>query len=138
MNRINESEAEIRRIDREILGSVDIDDRGHYIRKPNTPERTERYKALKSQQEEKRDYWKKRLEDIGGVKYSRDSVKKEGMVKFLGNWYPVVRVNPKSVTVGRWLDCDMTYQVPYAELHGYVEPDKVEEVKKRIAEKGGA
>lgn len=49
-------------------------------------------------------YWKKQLEEAGGLKVTPDDVKVGDEILYLGTWYEVVRVNPKTVTIKNWLD----------------------------------
>ena len=60
-----------------------------------------------------------RAEQIGAgqvVDHSRETIAKGDLVKYMGKWLPVKRVNPKSVTVdwGTW-----SPTVPYADIEGH-------------------
>ena len=50
------------------------------------------------------------------------SLKQGYSVRYRGSWYPVVRVSPKTVTIGNWLGvASMTYRLEYSELSEYRE-----------------
>ena len=49
--------------------------------------------------------------------YTKSEISKGDRLKYRGTWYPVRRVNNKTVTVGNWLGVDsFTWHVPYAEI----------------------
>jgi len=49
-------------------------------------------------------YWKKELGEAGGLKVTPADVKAGDEILYIGTWYEVVRVNPKTVTIKNWLD----------------------------------
>jgi hypothetical protein len=63
-------------------------------------------------------HWSQEL-DFAGV-LTPDDIAKGDFIRFIGRWYEVVRVNPKSVTITRWLDIEgWTYRVPYSEIQAH-------------------
>ena len=74
--------------------------------------------------QEKLDYWKSKLSEIAAANSeagkrtpSPETVVKGGYVNHRGQWYPVVRVSKKSVTIGNWLGvATFTFRVPYTDL----------------------
>jgi Domain of unknown function (DUF3560) len=68
-------------------------------------------------------YWKQIYADLqaSGIAstHSRDSITKGDLIKYRGHWYPVVRVNPKTVSV-RLHDCaSWTNTIGYHEISGH-------------------
>lgn len=62
----------------------------------------ERAKRELPQAIEKRDYWKKKLQDLGGL-FDASTLKKGDMINTTLGTFPVKSVNKKSVTVTHWL-----------------------------------
>ena len=62
----------------------------------------ERAKKELPEAQEKRDYWKAKLESIGGV-FDISTLKKGDMIKTIYGIFPVKSVNKKTVTVSHWL-----------------------------------
>jgi len=125
-NRIETLGAEIRKLERQITAPR-LDAEGGYV--PATPEQIEAARArLNPYIDEKRDqlaYWEgvraAQIESGTATGYSRENVQKSDRVKVRGHWYPVVRVNAKSVSVQTpysWTDT-----VPYAELQDLSRPE---------------
>jgi len=58
------------------------------------------------------------MENIGGLKYTKEKLKGATHVVYRKyGWYPVIRLNPKTVTIGNWLDVETsTWKAPYAEI----------------------
>ncbi|WP_198808348.1 DUF3560 domain-containing protein [Leptolyngbya sp. BL0902] len=63
-------------------------------------------------------HWSQELDSAGVL--TPDDMAKGDFIRFIGRWYEVVRVNPKSVTITRWLDIEgWTYRVPYSEIQAH-------------------
>lgn len=45
------------------------------------------------------------------------------------SWYPVKRVNKKTVTISGWLSVESTFQFPYTDIQDYRSPDEVPQQK---------
>lgn len=58
-------------------------------------------------------YFENKLDELGGVQYSKDNVKPGDMVKIRNSWKRVVRANVKTVTT---LDYGFQLKYPYAEI----------------------
>jgi hypothetical protein len=125
-NRIETLGAEIRKHERQITEPAYNSRTGY---EPATEEQMERRRArLTPYIEEKRDrlaYWEgvraAQIETGKATGYSRETVQKGDRVKVRGTWYPVVRVNAKSVSVQTpysWTDT-----VPYAEVQDLSRPE---------------
>lgn len=125
-NRIEKLSAEIRKLERRITEPRYDAERGYV---PATPEQIGAARArLTPYIDEKRDqvaYWEgvraAQIESGTATGYGRGTVQKGDEVKVRGYWYPVVRVNAKSVTVRTphsWTDT-----VPYAELQDLKRPE---------------
>ncbi|PIP94762.1 MAG: hypothetical protein COW00_01850 [Bdellovibrio sp. CG12_big_fil_rev_8_21_14_0_65_39_13] len=79
--------------------------------------------------EEKLSYYKCQRNQIieqqkedGKIIPSPQTVDKDDLVKYRGSWYPVVRSNQKSITIGNWLGIStFTWRAPY---------DAISEIKK--------
>lgn len=60
-------------------------------------------------------HWSQELKAAGVL--TQDGIAKGDVVRFIGSWYEVVRVNAKSVTVTGWLGIDgWEYRVPYSKI----------------------
>jgi len=121
-NRIEKIAADIRRLERYIASDVYDRERG-YI--PATDEqKAARAKANADKLAQMRDqlaYWEQvRADQIATGKatgYGPDQISKGDQVKIRGHWYPVVRANPKTVSVQSvhgWTD-----RAPYAEVQDH-------------------
>ena len=53
------------------------------------------------------------------VDYSKDNISKGDLIHYLGDWYPVVRVNAKSVSIRQQPDRTWTRTVEYHKLTGH-------------------
>ncbi len=85
----------------------------------------ERYAALVAKYDEMINYWKKILEDLGGLRVTKNDVKVGDEVRFCGGWSKVVRINAKSVTIDNWLDVKgWTYLAPYDKITGVRHPEE--------------
>ena len=75
------------------------------------------------QANEKLGYWQNRMNQIetrmkedGHIVPSSETIKVGDLVEY-GGWYPVVRINKKTVTVSHWLDIPkFTYKIPYSRI----------------------
>ena len=82
--------------------------------------RVKRAKAI-----EDKAYWEKHLKSLGGVKYSKASVKAGDQVQIRRRWYDVERVNPKSVSVTWRLGGMVTTKTfPYREIQDVRKPQE--------------
>lgn len=57
------------------------------------------------------------------VNYSKDIISKGDLIHYLGDWYPVVRVNAKSVSIRQRPDQSWTQTVEYHKLTGHKAQD---------------
>lgn len=64
-----------------------------------------------------------RYEASGGVVAEKEKPEVGGAILFIGTWYPVVRVNAKSVTIGEWFG-KFTYRVEYDKVAGVMSKAK--------------
>lgn len=82
-------------------------------------------RARKKEATEEREYWAKHLKSLGGVKYSRENIKKGDSVLLRGRWYKVARVSAKSVsvvwTLGGWTG---TKTFPYRQIRDVKGPEE--------------
>ncbi len=77
------------------------------------------------------EYWSKSLKDLeaellnqGGKVASPETIKPGYLIKY-GNWYPVVRVNKKTVTISHWLDVPkFTFKLPYTKIQSFKAPEE--------------
>lgn len=70
-------------------------------------------------------HWSQELESAGVL--TPDDITQGDHVRFIGRWYEVVRINPKSVTVTGWLGIEgWTYRVPYSEIQSHKPKAEVE------------
>jgi hypothetical protein len=75
------------------------------------------------QAQEKLEYWLKCMSQIeekmnvNGVNVpSPESIKVGDLINYIG-WYPVIKINKKTVTVSHWLDVEtITYKIPYSKI----------------------
>lgn len=67
-------------------------------------------------------YWNGELAEVGGLTYSKQRLVDEQAthVKYGGKFYPILRLNEKTVTVGKWMNDNpkLTFQIPYSSLSG--------------------
>ncbi|GAB3761328.1 hypothetical protein [Spirosoma pomorum] len=108
-NRINEAQAEVNRMQRGV-------DKGQYL---------DHYQPRLKQSQELLAYWEKQLADAGGLRWSKEKLKNVGATHIQYNGYkylPIIKVNEKTVTVGRWLTNESTtpYNVPFSKVTGYL------------------
>lgn len=103
-NRIKKNEALIRKFKRELEGTdlkwgVDADGNdklGHY---PAKGDRASRLVGWIAEAEEQIAFDKSRLEAAGVKTYGKDTVAPGDMIKYGGDWYPVVKSNGKSASI---------------------------------------
>lgn len=113
--RIEEAKAEIRKLER---GLKDPWDEAH----------AEKLRGLLEREQDKLAFYEACMEEVGGLPWTRERLKEMGAthVKVIGQWYPIERINKKSVTVNHWLGYEgSTYRVSW---------DKVQDAR-RIEEK---
>lgn len=91
-NRIDENEAQLRDIDRK-LSSTD----SHGCTPEALAEWKTKLSSIRTEYQEKLDYFTAAMAALGGVAYSRENVKPGDMVKIRGTWEVVVKSNPKTV-----------------------------------------
>ena len=90
--RLEEAQAEVRKAERELAGV------GYYHQEPPEGRERARWEGLLAEAQERATYWQGKLDEAGGVRYSRDSVHKGDLVKCRHGWERVVRVNRKTVS----------------------------------------
>lgn len=125
-NRIEKLSAEIRKLERRIVEPRYDAERGYL---PATADQIEAARArLSPYIDEKRDqlaYWEgvraAQIESGTATGYSRENVQKGDRVRVRGHWYPVVRANPKSVSVRT--EHGWTTTSPYAEIQEHSRPE---------------
>jgi hypothetical protein len=89
----------------------------------------DRLRARRKEAIEERAFWAEHLKSLGGVKYSRESIKVGDRVKYRRQWYRVERVNPKSVTLKRQaIDSPVqlhgTFTLKYREIRDHKEKEE--------------
>ena len=104
--RITDQEATLRDVQRRITGNSTRQQIADYTAcgYEDTPKPAEgKYLAqLKARETECLDtieYWRNELAALGGIKYSKETIKKGDSVLSRGQWRKVVRVNVKSVSI---------------------------------------
>lgn len=108
--RIKDAETGLRDVDRKLAGSQG----------EPTGEWLERLTAMRADFIDRLGYWKAKMEVVGGVQHDKTTIAKGDRVLYGHAWYPVVRVNTKTVTVSHWLGIpSMTWQVPYPEVRDH-------------------
>ena len=116
--RVEEAETEIRKLEKRIKQAESLGGHEEYI---------ERINGVIATTKDKADYWRAKIEEAGGVTFSRETVKKGSFIRYRGTWYPVKRVNPKSVTISHWLGVEsLTWTVPYAEIKAMKEVEEAQ------------
>jgi hypothetical protein len=114
MNRIEEEEAYSRRLRRNSGSYSD-------------------YTTHITDTQEKIDYWKNRLKVVEGRIQdtarriaSPENIKIGFWIKYLRQWFKVIRVSKKSVTVCNWLGVEsLTWKTRYADIDDFREPSEV-------------
>ncbi|HEX7673538.1 MAG TPA: DUF3560 domain-containing protein [Bdellovibrio sp.] len=74
--------------------------------------------------QEKLAFWQNRLAEIdnslaekGELVPSAETISVGSLIYFIGSWYPVIRVNKKTVTISHWHGIEtMTWKVDYTEI----------------------
>lgn len=86
----------------------------------------ERGKRELAQAQEKLEFWKKKLDSIGGL-FDVSTLKKGDIIHTTYGNFPVVRINKKTITVSDWLKCGPTskFNIPFSIILGKVESEKV-------------
>lgn len=128
-NRVDKIEAEIREAHRELDGYtrvyfVDAGGRKHGDTfPPATGARRDRLVARMDELADQRAYWQQiRAEQVAAgvaTNYGPDSIAKGDQVKIRGTWYPVVRVNKKTVSVPSVVGGSWTDTAPYREIQDH-------------------
>lgn len=77
-------------------------------------------------------FLQEKLEELGGINYSKENVKPGYMVKIRGYWDLVVKVNPTTVLIKSTTGMCLTYR--YAEIQEMKIPENYQEVNKKITE----
>ena len=87
------------------------------------------YESRRQEVTDKRDYFKGLLAEVmqeraenGKVIPSPTTISKGDLVKYRGTWYPVVRVNRKTVTFENWIWEKGQWQAAYAEISDVKKP----------------
>jgi hypothetical protein len=108
MNRIEEAEVNLRRLERDGHHYSDAE-----IRVKETTEKLKYWKCRQAEVE-------KMLNDAGLRVASPKNIKTGYFVRYGGSWYEVVRVSKKSVTIKNWLGVPtFTFRLRYADLTDY-------------------
>ena len=104
-NRIAENEARLRKLERDCKGYSDFESR-----KKEVEEKLSYFKKLRNQVIEEQ-------KENGRIIPSPLTIDKEDLVKYRGTWYPVVRVNKKTVTFKNWLGIEtFTWKAAFDEI----------------------
>lgn len=118
--RVEEAETEIRKLEKRIEQADGVPDK-------QSSEYIELAKGWIATAKDRADYWRAKIEEAGGVTFSRETVKNGSFIRYRGTWYPVKRVNPKSVTISHWLGVEsLTWTVPYAEIKAIKEVEEAQ------------
>lgn len=123
-NRIQTLEAALRGVERDIVGREqwvrEPDGRDVWRRRPVTGERLAELEVRKATLTDEIEFWRGvRAEQVAhgqATDYSRDTVGPLDLVRYRGDWYPVARVNAKTVTIPSMTGGSWTSTVPYHEL----------------------
>lgn len=119
-NRIDENEKHVRDVDRRLakMASYGL-----------TPEQEQEYKErlanVRVKYQEKLDYFTAAMNALGGVGYSRETVKPGDVVKIRGRWEKVVKSNGKTVAVTSCFPWPLKY--PWAEIQEH-KPAQIDNV----------
>ena len=117
-NRIKTLQAELRGLESQLTTATTTEKE-----KPWAPARAAELKAQILTHEDKLTYWSSiRAEQIATgqiVDYSKDTISKGDLVHYLGDWYPVVRANAKSVSIRQHPERSWTHTVEYHKLTGH-------------------
>ena len=112
-NRIKENEARLRKLEREKSYFSN-----YQTRKEELEEKLAYFKQLKSKAMEER-------KEEGEIVATPDTLAKGDLVKYIGDWYPVIRANKKSVTIGNWHGMEKwTWKASY---------EKISDIKKSFS-----
>jgi hypothetical protein len=108
-NRVSQAQADVNKMQRGV-------DKGQYL---------SHYEPRLKQSQELLAYWQKQLEDAGGIQWSKEKLQNVGATHIQYNKYkylPIIKLNDKTVSVGRWLTNESTtpYNVPYSKVTGYL------------------
>lgn len=123
-NRIKETEAKLRELNRYLQGIGFIDPSGELCNdqpKPISQADTEHYENRIAEETEKLNFFKEKLAACGVEIHTKESLKEKRCTHVLYGriWYPVKSYNAKSVTVLNWLDiARVTWSVEYTKIKG--------------------
>ena len=74
-----------------------------------------------SQAQEKRDYWKAKIETLGGL-FDPSTLKKGEMIDTTQGIFPVHSINKKTVTISNWMGIPTnTFKIPFSHIKGKVQ-----------------
>ena len=101
-------------------------------RKLQRPGLSEAHKAqlqvLARDYEDQLAHWSAEMDKAGGVPFGPHNVRPGDQVRYRGRWYPVVRSNEKTVTIGNWLEgTDITWKAPWAGVQAHRAADEAPE-----------
>lgn len=113
-NRIEENEARLRKIEKNKKWLSDYESR-----KQEVTEKLDYFKGLLSEVMQGR-------EEQGKLVPSSETISKGDLVKYRGKWYPVVRVNRKTVTFKNWIWEKGQWKAAYADIMDIKKPSTKE------------
>lgn len=93
-------------------------------RKLERADLSETYKAqlqvLARDYEDQLAHWSAEMDQAGGVPFGPHNVQPGDRVRYRGQWYPVVRANEKTVSIGNWLGSPrLTWKAPWAGVQAH-------------------
>jgi uncharacterized Ntn-hydrolase superfamily protein len=112
-NRIDDSEREIRDLDRRTSKAGD-----YYEDPAKKQEYIDRLAEIRTRAVEKLEYYTSAMEAAGGVPFSRENVKPGDFVKIRGTWEKVIKANPKTVASSSGV-FPWPLKHPWAEVQDY-------------------
>jgi hypothetical protein len=116
-NRIKELEAEVRVIENRLQGKF-----YHYSEAQSiSEEQREHYNSRMAEVQEKLGFFRHCLETCGSPLFSKEELKGKQAVKVRGYWYPIVRLNPKTVSVPNTSFATEELQVKWPLKYQYTE-----------------
>jgi hypothetical protein len=144
-NRIKECNSTIKKIEANIIYYEDIiykKENNITIENPRANERTiEQYQEYLQNSLEKMEYemdklafLENKLDEIGGIQYSKENILPGYHVKIRGSWYSVIKAN-KTTVEGKIISggaAGMVLKHSYSEIQEVKVPENFEEVKKTI------
>jgi broad specificity phosphatase PhoE len=107
-NRIQEATAEIAKIERILSGDGNSEQYSAFL------------KASLEQSKEALDYWKQKYIEIGGDKYSPNTIAVGDKILYIGRWAKVLKVNAKTVKItNEFWQCEAGTNIPYHKIKGH-------------------